>query len=67
MAQHGSEKRQRTRQICVRLTPEEAELVRAIADRAGLSLAGLIRYALLDQKPPRAERRPSIPLCPATF
>ncbi len=60
MAKHGSETRQRTHQLCVRLTPEEADLVRETAGKAGMSVAGLIRYALLEQKPPRAARVPPV-------
>lgn len=46
--------------LTVRLTPEEADLVRKIASKSETSVAGLIRYALLDQKPPRATRKPSL-------
>ena len=46
--------------LTVRLTPDEAELVRETASKAETSVAGLIRYALLDQKPPRATRKPSL-------
>jgi Mobilization protein NikA len=60
MTRSGSEKRQRTVSLSVRLTPEEADLVRANASRAGVSVAGLMRYALLAQSPPRASRQPPL-------
>lgn len=57
----GSDKRQRTVSLSVRLMPEEASLVRALADQSGVSLAGIIRYALLNQSPPRAARKSALP------
>jgi hypothetical protein len=51
-------KRQRQRVFPIRLTDaEHAELV-SRAERAGLSVAGLIRQRCLDLPPPRASRRP---------
>ena len=60
MAKSGSETRQRTVCVTVRLTPEEAALAREVSARTGVSLAALFRYALLNQKPPRASRQPSL-------
>ena len=57
MPNSGSETRQRTVSLSVRLTPVEADLVRSQASRAGTSVAALIRYALLKQTPPRASRQ----------
>jgi hypothetical protein len=56
----GSENRQRTIALSVRLTPDEAALVHATAGRVGVSVAGLIRYALLQSSPPRASRVPTL-------
>ncbi len=56
----GSENRQRTIALSVRLTPEEAALVHATAGRVGVSIAGLIRYALLQSSPPRVSRKPTL-------
>jgi hypothetical protein len=56
----GSENRQRTIALSVRLTPDEAALVHATAGRVGVSVAGLIRYALLQSSPPRASRAPTL-------
>lgn len=61
MAGSGSDTRQRTISLTVRLTPEEASLVRTLADQSGVSLAGIIRYALLNQSPPRATRKSALP------
>ena len=56
----GSNKRQRGRMLSIRLTDAEAEQLQAVANRAGLSLGGFARQALLDAPPPRASRRPPI-------
>lgn len=56
----GSENRQRTIALSVRLTPDEAALVQETAGRVGVSVAGLIRYALLQSSPPRASRVPTL-------
>ena len=56
----GSESRQRTIALSARFTPDEAALVKENAARAGVSVAGLIRYALLNSSPPRASRVPPI-------
>ena len=55
MAQHGSETRRRTQQICARFTPDEADIVRTQAERAGVSVACLIRAALFNQSLPRSK------------
>ncbi len=60
MAKSGSEKRQRQIALKARFTEAEAELIRAQADRAGVSVAALIRYALLNQKPMRKSRAPTV-------
>lgn len=56
----GSEKRQRTVSVAVRLTESEhAELLKR-ADEVGLSVASFVRIQILDVPPPRAARRPPI-------
>lgn len=56
----GSETRQRTVSVAVRLTEaEHAELLRR-ADEVGLSVASFVRVQVLDVPPPRAARRPPI-------
>lgn len=56
----GSEKRQRTAAILVRLTPEERAAAEEAASRAGLSLASFARGQMLGGRPPRAARRPPV-------
>ena len=56
----GSEKRQRTAAILVRLTPEERAAAEDAASRAGLSLASFARGQMLGGKPPRAAKRPPV-------
>ena len=58
MAGSGSETRQRQVVIRTRVTDAEAGLVQEMADRAGVSVAALIRFMLFDQKPLRASRTP---------
>lgn len=59
MAQRsGSETRKRTVLLTARFNQQEAASIRQIADRSGLSIASLMRRALLDAPPPRATRRP---------
>ena len=60
MSQSGSEKRQRCERLQVRLSIEEAALVYAKADRAGMTPPALARYALLNEPPPRSSRRPPV-------
>lgn len=58
MARSGSEKRQRQIPLKARFTEAEAALVREQAARAGITVASLIRFAVLNQTPLRASRRP---------
>lgn len=58
MAGSGSETRQRPHILKARFTEQEATLVKQQADAAGLSVSAVIRFALLDQTPPRASRTP---------
>lgn len=60
MSRSGSETRRRTKKLGARFTPEEALLIKAIADRRGTSIAALIRFLLLDEELPRASRQPSV-------
>jgi hypothetical protein len=60
MARSGSENRQRQITLKARFNEQEAALVKAQADAAGVPVAGLIRYALLDQAPIRATRTPPL-------
>jgi hypothetical protein len=60
MARSGSENRQRPVTLKARFTREEAALVTEQAARAGVSVAAVIRYAVLDQKPLRASRKPGV-------
>ena len=53
----GSNKRQRTSAILVRLTPAERLAVEDAANRAGLTLASFARGQMLDGPQPRAVRR----------
>jgi hypothetical protein len=56
----GSDKRQRSRMVSIRLTPTEAARLEADAVRAGLSLGGYARQVLLGAPPPRQSRRPPV-------
>jgi hypothetical protein len=56
----GSEKRQRQIMLKARFNDQEAALIKEQADRAGVSVASLIRYAVLDIPPPRATRSPTV-------
>ena len=58
MARSGSEKRQREITLKARFNEAEAALVREQAERAGVSVAALIRFGVLNQTPLRASRRP---------
>lgn len=60
MAGSGSENRQRQIALKARFNGDEAALIREQADRADVSVAALIRYAVLDQTPLRASRRPTV-------
>lgn len=56
----GSEKRKRSCMLTARFNQQEAEAIRLIADKSGLSVGSLIRRALLDAAPPPSRRRPSV-------
>lgn len=59
----GSDKRHRGVTLSARFSDEEAAVVRQAADRAGLSVASLIRAGVLDEdRRPRAARRPPLSL-----
>ena len=60
MTSSGSEKRQRQITLKARVTEQEAALVRERADAAGVTIAGLIRNAVLNQTPLRASRKPPV-------
>jgi hypothetical protein len=64
MAGSGTDKRQRQATLSARFNDEEARAVRTKAERAGLSVASLIRAAVLDLPLPdaRAPKRPSADL-----
>jgi len=56
----GSENRQRQITLKARFNDQEAALVTEQADRAGVSVAALIRFAVLGQTPLRKSRAPTI-------
>ncbi len=56
----GSEKRQRTKGVRVRLTPDEYTRVVEAADNAGLALGAFARACMLDGPGPRATRKPPV-------
>lgn len=56
----GSENRERDIQLKARFNEQEAALIREQAARAGVSVAAVIRHAVLDQKPLRASRGPTV-------
>lgn len=60
MAGSGSENRKRNITLKSRFNDAEAALIREQAGRAGVSVASLIRYAVLDQTPLRKSRAPTI-------
>lgn len=60
MAGSGSEKRQRQITLKARFTDKEAALIAEQANRAGVSVASLIRYAVLGLPPLRASPQPSV-------
>lgn len=60
MARSGSENRQRQVALKARFSADEAALVREQAARAGVSVSALIRKALLDLKPLRKQRAPTL-------
>src|ERR1051325_1878618 len=60
MSRSGSDKRQRELTLSARVNEREAGAIREIADRAGASVASVIRCAVLNQPIPRATRRPTV-------
>ena len=56
----GSETRQRGKTISFRCSIEEFELINALSDMAGVSLAAFCRARALNKLPSRAARRPTI-------
>ena len=55
----GSSKRQRTKFVIARLTPDEHADITALADKRGMSPGALIRQTLLNVRPARY-RRPTV-------
>jgi hypothetical protein len=53
----GSETRQRTAILAIRLTPDERNQVHERADKAGLSTGSLARTLLLGESGPRSRKR----------
>jgi hypothetical protein len=60
MSGSGSENRARQITLKARFTEAEAALITSQAARAGVSVAALIRFSLLDQEPLRATRWPTL-------
>jgi hypothetical protein len=60
MARSGSDKRQRRIILKARFTEAEAALIAEQAERAGVSVAAVIRHAVLGQHPLRASRQPTV-------
>jgi len=60
MARSGTEQRRRQVTLKARFNDQEAAALRALADRLGVSMSALIRYALLKTPVPRASRRPTV-------
>jgi hypothetical protein len=56
----GTDTRQRGETLSARFNETEADAVRQMADRAGTSVASVIRTAVLNQPIPRATRRPTV-------
>ena len=56
----GSDKRRRSHMFSIRFSRDEVARAQALCERAGLTLAALIRRALFGTQPPRAARRPTI-------
>lgn len=57
---HGSEHRQRSRHITVRLSLDEREQIDLAADRAGLTAGSYIRQRVLEGPLERQVRRPPV-------
>jgi mobilization protein NikA len=62
MAGSGTEKRKKGHVITARFDDAEAEAIRHMADKAGVSVGALLRHAVLNTPPPAASRRPSVNL-----
>ena len=60
MAGSGSENRQRQITMKARFNDQETALIKEQADRAGVSVAALIRFAVLGQTPLRKSRAPTV-------
>jgi hypothetical protein len=56
----GSSKRQRTKFVIARLTPNEHADITALADKRGMSPGALIRQTLLNVPPGPNVRRPTV-------
>jgi hypothetical protein len=60
MSRSGSDNRQRELTLSARFNEREAEAIRQLADRAGASVASVIRGAVLNAPITRASRRPTV-------
>jgi hypothetical protein len=60
MSRSGSDNRHRETTLSARFNNQEAETVRQLADRAGTSVASVIRGAVLKAPVTRATRRPTV-------
>lgn len=56
----GSDTRQRRTTLTARFNETEAETIRQMADRAGMTVASFLRAAALNRSPGRATRRPTV-------
>ncbi len=56
----GSETRQRTKDVRIRLTPEEYDALVSASSKAALTLGSYARRVLLKAEPPRQARRPPV-------
>ena len=54
---HGSERRQRTESVRVRLSQDERQQIDAAAEKCGLALGSYVRAKLITGPTPRAVRR----------
>ena len=57
----GSETRQRTKALTIRLSENEHRMLRERADMIGLSLGGFVRKVALGKAGPRSKRQPTAP------
>ena len=53
-------KRKRTKQLNIRLTPEEYQQIAEDADSLGISVGAYVRKVLIDAPVPRQSKRPSV-------